>query len=86
MAGLLDLGRAAAVAEVGEADTAVALAEVRCGDELRWVLVAEDRALRRLRSCELTTSSGIALSGGGRVDHKSDTETGVRSRSWMRYG
>lgn len=40
----------------------------------------------RLRSCELTTSSGMALRGGGRVDHSSETETGVRSRSSIRYG
>lgn len=40
----------------------------------------------RLRSWELTTSSGIAESGGGRVDQRSDTDTGVRSSSSIRYG
>ena len=58
----------------------------RCGDELRWMLLPAERAWTRLRSCELTTSSGMALSGGGRVDQSRDTETGVTSRSSMRYG
>lgn len=80
-----DFDAAAAVADVGEGDTAVALAEVRFGEELRLLLLPE-RGLTRLRSCELTTSSGIALRGGGRVDHSSETETGVRSRSSIRYG
>lgn len=85
-AGVLDLDTAAAVAEVGEGDTAVALAEVRLGDGLSLPTPARERPLTRLRSCELMTSSGMALRGGGRVDHSKDIETGVRSRSSMRYG
>lgn len=72
------------MADVGEGDIAVALAEERPGDELRAAPLGEDLGLLRFRSCELIASRGMALRGGGRVDHSKEIETGVRSSSSMR--
>lgn len=80
----LDLAKET-VAVVGDGDTAVALATAWAGEELLLPPLATLLFIR-FRSCVLITSSGIALSGGGRVLQSREIDTGVTSRSSMRYG